>query len=111
MILSLLILLPIVGAVALLVIPRRQEDVVKIVAFAISVLALLVSLPLYFGFDNSVTGYQFEEQYNWIPAFNLSYHVGIDGLSLFLVILTTFLTAISIKSSMPSDISLIATPT
>ena len=99
MILSLLILLPLIGAVVLLFIPRRQENVVKILAFATSMLALLVSLPLYFWFDNSVAGYQFEELYNWIPAFNVFYHVGIDGLSLFLVILTTFLTAISVLSS------------
>ena len=99
MILSLLILFPVVGAVALLLIPRSQENAVKILAFAISLLALLLSLPLYFSFDNSLPGYQFVEQYSWIPTLGLQYYVGIDGLSLFLVILTTFLTAVSVLSS------------
>ena len=99
MILSLLILLPVIGAIALLLIPRGQEKAVRLLAFAISLLALLISLPLYFGFDNSLPGYQFVAQYNWIPALGLQYYVGIDGLSLFLVILTTFLTAISVLSS------------
>jgi NADH-quinone oxidoreductase subunit M len=54
---------------------------------------------LYFNFVNDAPGYQFEEIYPWIPSLNIGYHVGIDGLSLFLVLLTTFLSAISILSS------------
>ncbi|GAB4459253.1 MAG: NADH-quinone oxidoreductase subunit M [Anaerolineae bacterium] len=99
MTLSLLILIPVLGAVVVAVLPREREDVVKMVALAVSVVALLVSLPLYFGFDNTATGYQFEELYAWIPASNIAYHVGIDGISLFLIILTTFLTFISVLSS------------
>ncbi len=99
MTLSLLILIPVLGAVLVAFMPRQREDLAKMVALAVSVVALLVSLPLYFGFDNSVTGYQFEEFYAWIPASNIGYHVGIDGISLFLIILTTFLTFISVLSS------------
>jgi NADH-quinone oxidoreductase subunit M len=72
---------------------------IKWAAFITSLVALAVSFPLYFAFIDGLAGYQFEETYAWIPALNISYHVGIDGLSLFLVLLTTFLTAISILSS------------
>jgi NADH-quinone oxidoreductase subunit M len=99
MILSLLILIPIIGAILVAFVPRDRPDVVRWLAFVTSLVALAVSLPLYFGFSDGAAGYQFEEMYAWIPAFNISYHVGIDGLSLFLVLLTTFLTAVSILSS------------
>jgi len=99
MILSLLILIPVLGAILIAFVPRERAADIKMLALAASVIALLVSLALYFGFDNRVSGYQFEETRAWIPAFNIGYHVGIDGLSLFLVILTTFLTFISVLSS------------
>jgi NADH-quinone oxidoreductase subunit M len=69
------------------------------VALLTTLVALVISLPLYFNFDSGLTGYQFEEIRLWIPAFNIGYHVGIDGLSLFLVLLTTFLTVVSVLSS------------
>jgi NADH-quinone oxidoreductase subunit M len=99
MTLSLLIIIPVLGALLVAIVPRERLLATKVLAFVASVLALLVSLPLYFGFDNSLTGYQFEEIYPWIPAFNVFFHVGIDGISLFLVILTTFLTTVAILSS------------
>lgn len=97
--LSSLIVIPITGAVLIALVPRERQDVVKWLALVTTLVALAISLPLYFGFDNSVTGYQFEEVRPWIPALNISYHVGIDGLSLFLVLLTTFLTVVSVLSS------------
>ncbi|MCB9105440.1 MAG: NADH-quinone oxidoreductase subunit M [Anaerolineales bacterium] len=99
MILSLLILIPIVGAIVIAFVPRDQDNMIKWLAVGITALALLVSLPLYFNFQDGVSGYQFEEIRPWIPALNIGYHVGIDGLSLFLVLLTTFLTLISVISS------------
>ena len=97
-ILSILLILPIIGAVIVMLIPREREELMKQIALIVSVIALFVSLPLYFEFAPKI-GYQFEETGAWIPSLNIGYHVGIDGLSLFLVILTTFLTAISILSS------------
>ncbi len=99
MILTALILIPIIGAVLIAFVPRDRADVIKNMALVVSLLALLVSLPLYFNFEAGAPGYQFEEVLLWIPAFGISYHLGIDGLSLFLVILTTFLTFISVFSS------------
>lgn len=99
MTLSLLIIVPVAGAVLVALLPREQQNLTKWVAFVVSLAALAVSLPLYFNFDAQASGYQFEEIRPWIPSLNIGYHVGIDGLSLFLILLTTFLTTISILSS------------
>jgi NADH-quinone oxidoreductase subunit M len=99
MILTLLIVVPILGAILVALLPRDRHDIIKWAALLISLLVLIISLPLYFNFDSSQPGFQFEEIRPWIPSLNISYHVGIDGISLFLVLLTTFLTAISILSS------------
>lgn len=97
--LSSLILIPIIGAILVALVPRERQDVTKWVALVTSLVALVVSLPLYFNFDASATGYQFEQDLLWIPTLNIHYHVGIDGLSLFLVLLTTFLSVIAVLSS------------
>jgi NADH-quinone oxidoreductase subunit M len=62
------------------------------VALATSLLALALSVPLYQGFDTSTASFQFVEQLPWIPAFNATYHLGVDGISLPLILLTTFIT-------------------
>src|SRR4029077_9012159 len=61
-----------------------------------------VSLLLLRGFDSSVAGYQFQELRNWIPGAGIFYHIGIDGISLFLVLLTTFLTPLAVLCSWKS---------
>ena len=99
MILTLLIIVPIIGAAVVTLLPRERHDIIKWVALIVSVLALIISIPLYLNFDSTQPGFQFEETRAWIPALNISYPVGIDGISLFLVMLTTFLTSISILSS------------
>ena len=96
--LSLLLILPIVGAVVTMVLPRSNEALLKQWALLVSVVTFIVSLPLYFSFE-ARPGYQFEEFLPWIPSLNIGYHVGLDGLSLFLVLLTTFLTVVAILSS------------
>jgi NADH-quinone oxidoreductase subunit M len=98
MTLSLLLIIPIIGAVLAVLIPRDREELSKWLVLAVALVNLLVSLPLYFTFADR-PGYQFEEFAAWIPSLNINYHVGIDGLSLFLVLLTTFLTVVAILSS------------
>lgn len=97
-ILSLLLILPVVGAVLLMLIPRSSAGLIKQVALLVSIVTFIVSLPLYFSFVPQ-SGYQFEENLAWIPSLNINYHIGIDGISLFLVLLTTFLTVVAILSS------------
>ena len=99
-ILTALIFLPLIIAILLIFIPRKDTGFIKNVAFFGSLLVFVLSLKLFFGFDTDEPGYQFiEGPYNWIKTFNIGYHIGIDGISILLVILTTFLTPIVILSS------------
>ena len=103
MLLSLLLLLPVLGSLLLLLIPAGSRWLLRVIALSCSVLTFLVSLFLWTGFDSGSADMQFVEQASWIEAggLNFSYHVGIDGLSLFLVILTTLLVPIVVLSSWP----------
>jgi NADH-quinone oxidoreductase subunit M len=89
--LSFLILAPTAGALLISLIPADRAKLLRAIAFAVSMLVFVFSLPLYFGFDSSRTAFQFEEKYEWIPAFQATYHLGVDGLSLLMILLTAFL--------------------
>ena len=97
--LSTLLIVPLAGVALLVIMPRENKDLLKWIALVTTLVNLAVSLPLYFNFAAGEPGYQFEEVAAWIPAFNIGYHIGIDGLSLFLVLLTTFLSAVAVLSS------------
>ena len=99
MILSTITFLPLVGAVAVAFMPRRQEAAVKGLALAVSVLTFVVSLPLYAVFNPAVADYQFVEARTWMPTLGVTYHLGVDGISLLLVLLTTFLMPLTILAS------------
>src|SRR5215471_7941130 len=99
MVLSVVTFLPAVGALLLFLIPRRQEALVKVTAFIVTLVTFAVSIPLYFRFDRANAAYQFVEQRGWMPTFGISYHVGVDGLSLLLVLLTTFLMPLTVLSA------------
>src|SRR5213080_1730161 len=88
---SVVTFLPGAAGLALLLVPRRADGVLRPVSLIVAVVTFLLSLPLYFGFDAELIGYQFEEHGRWMPTLGVSYHVGIDGISLLLVLLTTFL--------------------
>ena len=101
-ILSLVTFLPLVGALFCLVVNGPKEAVernCKSVALLTSVVTFLISLLLWARFDSAKAGFQFEEKLDWVPALNIGYHVGIDGISLFFVLLSTLLTPICILSS------------
>ena len=97
--LSLITFLPGAAGIALLFVPRRSADVLRLVSLAVTVLTFACSLPLYFGFDADAIGYQFEENRRWMPTLGVAYHVGIDGISLLLVLLTTFLMPLALVSA------------
>ncbi|MEE9152723.1 MAG: NADH-quinone oxidoreductase subunit M [candidate division NC10 bacterium] len=97
--LSLITFLPAVGVLGLLIIPRPRQDLIRGAALGISVLTFLLSLKLYTGFQLGVGEMQFVEEAAWIPSLGIRYKMGIDGISLFLVLLTTFLTSIAILAS------------
>jgi len=80
---------PAVAAVIILLIPPDRKTEVRVTALAAGVLATLLSLWVYFSYNMAAGGYQFIEEYPWVPQFGISYHVGVDGLSLPLVLLTS----------------------
>src|SRR2546422_1148903 len=97
--LSAVTFLPGGGGSALLLIPERRRGVARVAALAVSLVTFALSLPLYFGFDGDDPGYQFEEHRPWMPTLGVSYHIGIDGISLLLVLLTTFLMPLALASA------------
>jgi NADH-quinone oxidoreductase subunit M len=97
-ILSIVLFTPLAGLVVLLFLPASNPRLVRLWANGASLVGFLVSLPLVFQFDHT-KDYQFVEQAPWIPSIGASYHLGIDGLGLLLVMLTTVLGFLSILSS------------
>jgi NADH-quinone oxidoreductase subunit M len=103
--LSMSVALPLVGALLLLLTPnrdQRNDRLIRWIAFAVSIAAFGVTLAIWAGFDASSPEFQFVERRSWIPAFGIDYFVGIDGISLLLVVLTGFLTPIALLSSWES---------
>ena len=103
--LSVLIFLPLAGAGFILLIPGDDEIAVRNArrtALFASSFTFLMSLFLWFGFDNSTADFQFVEKADWIPTYNISYHLGVDGISMLFVMLTTLLTPICILASWDS---------
>src|SRR5471030_812607 len=91
--LSLAIWLPIVaGFVVLATGNDRNANLARWLALAGGVASFLVTLPLYFGFQSLHGGPQFEEMRPWIASFNINYHLGIDGLSMWFILLNSFVT-------------------
>ena len=90
--LSLLIWLPIVGGISVLVIGNNRSDLARWVSVAVSIIVFALSLNLWNGFDTSTQGMQFVENTAWISQFNINYHIGIDGISMLLILLTTLST-------------------
>ena len=87
-ILTLLVLVPAVGALLVAVISKRQPDLVKVTALLTSVLTGGMSLWVLFAFKSHNPDFQFVSQHTWIKPWGISWHLGVDGISLFLVVLT-----------------------
>src|SRR5215471_13786027 len=98
-ILSVVLFTPLVGAILMLFIPREAETAHKIAGNLFGVLGFLVSIPLIRWWNPGASRFSFEENVAWIPSIGARYHLGIDGISLLLVMLTTFLGMIAILSS------------
>ena len=91
--LSLAIWVPIVGGLLVLATGAdRNAPMARMLALATSVVGFLVTIPLYTGFDTSTSDMQFVEIARWIPAFNIHYYLGVDGLSVLFVLLNSFIT-------------------
>jgi len=83
--------IPLIGTVVLLFIPASSKNLCRDVTFSVAGLSFLSSLFLWLEFDSSDPSFQFLLTTSWLPSFNLYYTIGVDGISLFFIILTTFL--------------------
>ncbi len=98
-ILSIVTLGPALAAILLGLIPGRHGQLVRWLALGVSLVVFFASLLIWFGFDPDLPGMQMVEQVDWIPQFGIQYHLGVDGISLLLVMLTTLLVPVVIGAS------------
>src|SRR5262252_313853 len=101
-ILSWVLFTPLIGMVLLLFIPSSQKNLLRWWANIVGIVGLLISIPLVTRFDKTAAGFQYVEKADWIPSIGATYTIGIDGISLLLVMLTTLITAVSILCSWSS---------
>jgi NADH-quinone oxidoreductase subunit M len=107
MLLSSIVFLPLAGALLVLLMGGRgdrpeREPLVRAIALATSLVTFAATLLLWWRFDPSSAAFQFEERYAWMPDFGIQYYIGVDGISLLLIVLTGFLTPIALLSSWES---------
>ncbi len=103
--LTLIIALPLVGALLLLLVSNRdnqRERFIHVAALAVSLVEFALTLVLWARFDPTLADFQMVERVDWIPAFGIQYALGVDGISLFLVVLTGFLTPLALLASWSS---------
>src|SRR5215813_12425871 len=98
-ILTIITFTPALGALLLLFFGRENTRSIRTFALIISLLAFVFSLHLVAHFDTNTADYQFQLDVPWIPSFGISYQMGVDGISLFLILLTTLLTPLAILAS------------
>mgnify|MGYP003967255319 FL=1 len=99
MLLSNLILIPLIGSFLVLFIPSQYKETIKVVVLSFSLAEFLLSLMMWMSFDNSSSRFQFVEAYNWIESSNIIFYLGVDGISLFFILLTTLLIPICLLAS------------
>ncbi len=102
-VLTLLILLPLIGAAPLLLLPNSPVKYAKGMAFAVTVITFAASLALLKGFDPSSFHFQHTERLAWMPGLGISYSLGVDGISLWLIILTTLIGMVAVAMSRRVD--------
>ena len=100
-ILSAIVLLPAIGALATVLVSRRRPEIVKLLAIVVSVLTAGLALWLLAAFESGEAGFQFTSQHEWIRTWGISWHLGVDGISLFLVVLTAVLFPLAILGCDP----------
>lgn len=102
MILTYLLLTPLIGSIIVLLFKESQERLIRWFGIAVSIITFLISIIIYFQFDGKNGDFQFVHQILWIKSLNIYYNVGIDGISLLLILLTTLLTPLTLLSTWKS---------
>src|SRR5690349_20223722 len=97
--LSTFLWLPIAGAILLAFFPRTATSAIKGFGLVVSLITFVISLGLLRGWQDGHAGFQFVENIPWIPQWGITYGLGVDGITLWLVLLTTFLTPLIFLSS------------
>ena len=100
-ILTVLVLLPAAGALLVAVLPRSRPELLKAAAVLVSIAAAALGGWMLVEFQTGATGFQFVSQHTWIADLGISWHVGVDGISLFLVVLTLVLFPIALLATDP----------
>ncbi len=99
MLLSLMIFVPLLGMIVVLLLPRESEELIKRVTLAFTLVPLVIAVVLFVSYNRSTVGTQYVVNVPWIDAFNINYHIGIDGLSVTLLLLTALLGPICVLAS------------
>src|SRR5690606_2238430 len=86
--------LPILGGAAVLALGETRAQAARWTSLVVALAVFALSLSLFTGFDHAASGMQFVERMAWIPAYDIQYHLGVDGISIALIILTTLTTAL-----------------
>jgi NADH-quinone oxidoreductase subunit M len=97
--LSIVLFLPLAGAVLLLLVSKQNENAIRWIANIVAFAGFAVSIPLWFWYNPSAPGFQFVEQAQWIPSVGAQYFLGVDGFSALLILLTTMMGFIAVLSS------------
>ncbi|HMJ91594.1 MAG TPA: hypothetical protein VK530_17355, partial [Candidatus Acidoferrum sp.] len=85
--LTYIILVPFIGALIVALIPRDYRFVIRIVALASSLVTMVLAIALFAKFDAGATGFQFVQKIPWVPSLDLSFHVGVDGINVGLILM------------------------
>ncbi|MCP4634488.1 MAG: NADH-quinone oxidoreductase subunit M [candidate division Zixibacteria bacterium] len=101
-ILSLITFIPLIGVLLILLVDKERLLTIRLIALFTTIVGFIVSLPLFFIHDSGTADFQFMEMVEWVPYLGISYNMGIDGISMLMVILTTFLTPLAIWASFSS---------
>jgi NADH-quinone oxidoreductase subunit M len=97
--LSIILFTPLVGAFVLLLVGKQNENAIRWIANVVAFVGFVVSVPLWFWYDPRGADYQFIERASWIPSVGAEYFLGVDGLSMLLILLTTMMGFIAVLSS------------
>ncbi len=97
--LSIILFTPLAGLAVLLFLPARNKDLIRVWANVAALAGFAVSLPLVWRFQKDVPGFQFQERADWIPSLGVHYHLGLDGISLLLIMLTTLMGFLAVLCS------------
>lgn len=101
--LTLIIFFPAIAALVIFLLPDDEKTLIRRLAFVLSLAPLVLTLIMWFNFDRVDAGIQFETMLPWFPEIGASYHIGVDGISMALILLTTILTPLSILASFGID--------